>query len=292
LLILGLLVGALTTPFVALLVRLLRVQVEDEGAALVTSFGKLVRTIREPGWHWLPTRIFPWVGVRTMSLRRDFCHLKDIAVNDVSGTSVVVDVWVEYRIADPVRAAFEVTSWETALKSVVTHAVITILANREFKQILRNRTELGERLQTEIKSEIARWGIELELVFLRNVSLLPEVSQQLLRSIAARLEREKAHIEEDGRQRVALLEAETSARIAAIVAEAKGQYPAAIGRVYAELSREPEVCQAYDELYRLSLLRPNRLVAFDGFQPGEVRAIEGAMIPATEGGPRVEKGQP
>jgi regulator of protease activity HflC (stomatin/prohibitin superfamily) len=270
--------GFLVVPLLALLVRAVTIQVEDEEAVLVTSFGKLARTYREPGLHVLPTRLMPWVKTTKVSLRRDFRHFKNVHVNDASGTTVIVDLWVEFRVSDPAKAIFSVADWNRSLQNLVSHAATSILGSRDFRQILCDRTELGTLLQQDISHETERWGLAIELVFIRNVSLLPEVSRQIFETIAARLERAKAYVEEDGRLRVAQLEAETAMRVAELVADAKGQYPAAIGRALAELKARPAVFRAYDELYRLSLLRPHRTVTFRGFEPGEVRAVDAAMI--------------
>jgi hypothetical protein len=67
------------------------------------------------------------------------------------------------------------------------------------------------------------------------------------------------------------------------VAEAKGQYPLAIGRALGRLKPEPEVFAAYNELYELSLVRPHRTVAFRGFGEGELRAVDAAMLPSDPG---------
>jgi hypothetical protein len=68
------------------------------------------------------------------------------------------------------------------------------------------------------------------------------------------------------------------------VADAKGQYPRAIGRAFAKLRANPEVFRAYNELYSLSVLRPHRTVAFSGFAPMELRSID-ALMAAPLGGP-------
>jgi regulator of protease activity HflC (stomatin/prohibitin superfamily) len=261
----------------SLLTRL-RVEVEDGECVLVTRFGRLARTINEPGFHWLLDRAMPWVGLRSVSTRQCFRLIRDIAVNDASGTTVVVDVFLELRIVDAARATFGITDWERALKNLVSHAVISALGNREFFDILRNRNELGQVIERDIRDETERWGLRVELVMIRNVSLLPEVSQQLFQSIAARLERAKAEIEEEGRQRIALLEAKTQAEIAAIVAEARGQYPAAVGRALSALKSKPRVLQGYNTLYELSMLRPHRTVAFHGFADHELKLADAAML--------------
>jgi regulator of protease activity HflC (stomatin/prohibitin superfamily) len=281
----GILLGLAVLPFFALFIRGFRVEVEDGECILVTRFGKLVRRLDRPGWHWLLDRMMPWTRTCLVSLRSDFREFPNICINDARGTTVVVDVWLEFRVTDPVKATFEIANWNHSLKNLVSHAVITILGNREFKHILTDRTELGEMLKRDIDHETSRWGIEVELAFIKNISLLPEVSQQLFHAVAARLERAKADIEEKGRQQVGLLQAETSAKIATLVAEAKGQYPAAVGRAYARLKQNKRVFEAYRELYELALLRPAQTVAFKDFADGEMRPIEAAMLPAPTSGP-------
>ncbi len=276
--VIGLAIGAGVIPLLVLVFRAVTVAVEDEEAVLVTSFGKLTETLRKPGLHILPTKMMPWMKLERVSLRRDFRRFENVHVNDARGTTVIVDLWVEFRVADPARAIFSVSDWDHALQNLVSHAATSILGSREFREILCDRTELGELLTKDITTETAAWGLEIELVFIRNVSLLPEVSRQMFETIAARLERTKADVEETGRLDVAQLEADTSMRVATLVAEAKGQYPAAVGRALADLKTRPKIFEAYNALYDLSLVRPHRTIAFRGFAENELRAVDAAMI--------------
>lgn len=277
-LVVGIVIGVLTLPILALLMRGITMEVDDEEAVLVTSFGKLVKTFRDPGLHLYLPKAFPWTKHTRVSLRRDFRHFKEVHVNDAKGTTVIVDLWLEFRVADPAKAIFSVADWNRSLNNLVAHAATSILGNREFRQILNDRTELGSLLQTDISHETQRWGLEIENVFIRNVSLLPEISRQIFETIAARLERAKAHVEEVGRLQVAQLEADTSRRVAELVAEAKGQYPIAVGHALRDLKKRPKVFDAYNELYELSLVRPHRTVTFRGFEEGELRAADAAMV--------------
>jgi regulator of protease activity HflC (stomatin/prohibitin superfamily) len=285
LLVVGLVLGFAIGPAAFLVLRALSVEVEDEEAVLVTSFGKLAQTLVEPGLHIVPSKLMPWVKTQHVSLRRDFRHFKDVHVNDARGTTVIVDLWVEFRVQDPAKAIFSVTDWDKALSNLVSHAATSILGSRDFREILCDRTELGTLLQKDIVDDTANWGIEIELVFIRNVSLLPEVSRQIFETIAARLERAKAHVEEEGRLAVAQLEAETMMRVAELVADAKGQYPLAVGAALAEVKKRPPVFAAYNELYDLSLVRPHRTVTFRGFDgEGGLRAADAAMMVPPENG--------
>lgn len=256
--------------------RAITIEVEDEEVVLVTHHGKLVKTLPKAGLHFYPEKLLPWVEVRRASLARDFREIAKIHVNDASGTSVVIDLWLEFRIVDAEKAMFAVDDWEQTLANVVSHSALSILGNRDFQQILTDRRELGELVREDISAETKRWGVSVDLVLLKNVSLLPELSRQVFETVAARLERAKADVEEDGRLRVALLEAQTSARVAELVAKAKGQYPAAVGRALNELKQNPEVYAAYNELYELSVLKPHRTTAFVGFDG--LRAVDAAMM--------------
>ncbi len=280
-LLVGTALGLGLPPFLFGLFRLFTLTVEDEEAVLLTRFGRLTGTLRRPGLHWMPACVLPWVKVHHVSLRRDFREFNGIHINDARGTSVMIDLWLEFRISDPARALFDVADWDASLQNLVSHSAISILGNRDFSQILTDRSELGELLQREVHAETSRWGLEVDQVLIRNVRLLPEVSRRMLGTIAARLELAKAQIEEEGRQAVSLLEAETSARVAGLVADAKGQYPAAVGRALEALAREPAVLAAYQELYSLSQVRPHRTVAFSGFDSDGLRAVDAAMLPLT-----------
>jgi regulator of protease activity HflC (stomatin/prohibitin superfamily) len=289
-LVIGVVFGLLAIPALVFVLRAVTVEVEDEEAILVTSFGKLVHTYTKPGLHFYPSKTMPWTARTRVSLRRDFRHFKNVHVNDSKGTTVIVDLWVEFRVADPAKAIFAVTEWDKALQNLVSHAATSILGSRDFREILCDRTELGELLEKDIKGDTANWGIEIEFVFIRNVSLLPEVSRQIFETIGARLERAKAHIEEEGRLAVAQLEADTAMRVAELVADAKGQYPSAVGRALSDIKKRPKVFSAYNELYELSMVRPHRTVTFRGFEDGELRAADAAMmVPADQGGPGLQQ---
>jgi regulator of protease activity HflC (stomatin/prohibitin superfamily) len=277
-LLLGLVLGLAFLPLFGLIFRAMTIEVHDEHAALVTHFGKLEQTFKKPGLHVYPSKVLPWVHVKHISLQKDFRHIEHVHVNDSRGTTLMVDLWLEFSITDPAKAIFGVSDWESSLRNLVSHAATSILGSREFSAILKDRSELSKILQAEVDAETERWGIDVAFVFIRNVSLLPDVSRQIFQSISARLARARAHIEERGRIDVAKLDAQTQVRVAELVAEAKGQYPLAIGSALGKLKQDRAVFDAYAALYNLSQVRPHRTVAFRGFAESELRAVDAAML--------------
>lgn len=265
--------------------RALAIEVEDEHVVVVTSFGKLVATLDRPGLHVFPTKWLPWVTVQPVSVARDFRTFHHVHVNDAQGTTVLVDLWVELKVVDPVKALFAVEDWDKATLNLVVHDAMAILGSRNFQQILDDRSELGAQLQHDVSQETERWGVRVERVFVRNVALLPEVSRQVFGTVGARLDRARAVVQELGRLDAAQLEAETAKRVAALVAEAKAQYPLAVGRAMEAMKAAPKVLVAYNELYELAQVRGGRTVAFRGFDGKDVRAIDAAMLPDSSQAP-------
>ncbi len=258
--------------------RGMTIRVEDEEALLVTRFGKLVDVLSKPGLHFRLDRFLPWVQLRHVSLARDFREFVGLHVHDSQGTTVLVDIWLEIRIEDPIKNSFAVEDWDQALRNLVSHAVTSIFGNKRFDEILRARVELGPLLEAEIADDLARWGVKLEQAYVRDVGVRPDVERQILASVSARLERAMADVEERGRLAVARIEAETSVNVAELVARAKGQYPEAVGRAYEQIGVTSAVRTAYDELYRLAQIRPQRTMAFVGFG-ADLRPIDAMMIP-------------
>lgn len=259
--------------------RALIIEVEDEHTAVVTRFGKLVATLDRPGLHVFPSKWLPWVQVTQVSRARDFRVFHHVHANDAKGTTVLADLWVELRVVDPVKALFAVEDWDRATLNLVVHAAMSALGARDFQQILDDRSDLGAQLQRDVSQETERWGVRVERAFIRNLALAPEVSRQVLGTVGARLERARAVVEELGRLDAAQLEADTAKRVAALVAEAKAQYPLAVGRAMERLGKSPKVLAAYNELYELAQVRGGRTVAFRGFDGKDLRAVDAAMVP-------------
>lgn len=281
---LGIIAGALVIPIFAVLFKCFFLQVKNETNILVCRFGKLVKVITKPGLHFQIDRMMPWMKFIAVSLKKDFRCIEEIHVNDLSGTTLIIDLWYEFKIHSPVKAAFHIESIEKFMNSIVISTTTSILGTFEFKYILENRDKVNEILLHEIKARLQIWGIHLEVLFLSRFSPLSEISKQLFDTISAQLEKTKADIEENGRLAVQLLEAQTTAKISELLAEAKGQYSLSVSAAYQEISKNLEVFDAYKKLYKLSLQKPHRMVSFQGFAANELSPLDAAMsvFPAAE----------
>lgn len=251
--------------------------VEEETDTFVLSLGQVKEHLQTSGLHFVPEKLLPWVQTVSVSKQIDYRTYKNIHVNDHYGTTVIVDLWIEFRVSDPYKALFGVENWEEVLESSVKHTTASILCAQTVPEILKHRTELADQLRYELELETERWGITISGAMIQNIGLLPEISKQFFNTVAARIERTKALIEEEGRLRVAKLEADTQFKIAELSGLAKSQLPIAISNTYRSLSEDPKVLKAFQDYWELINLDPRKTVSFNGFAPSAIDALEASM---------------
>lgn len=270
---LHMLIGIVAVPGTLLLAVLLfrRFFVSNPEAheVLQLRFGKLHRRYKEPGLVGA-TRLAPYDRWFVVSRQWDERIFRRIETNDSQGTMVQVVLRVTFRISDADRAMFSVDDWEEALESATVHEASARLAGKDRALFLRSDRQLSADLTTSIRATLATYGIEIHDVRILDVEFRPEVARQMFEAVAAKLEVAKAEYEERGRTDAALLVARTEQRVAELEARAKTESLKAVGRAYQELRGRPGVFEAYTDLYRLSQIDPEKVVSFDGFEPGSL----------------------
>lgn len=249
-------------------------QVPEQTESFLLRFGKLERTLTTPGLYWLPQKLLPWIDIVSVSKQIDYRTFKGIQVNDCFGTTVVVDLWIEFRVSNAYRALFSVENWEEVLESAVIHSTASILCSQSVEEILKHRSELSVQLQQNIATETERWGITLQSAMVQNIGLLPEVSKQFFQSVAARIERTTALIKEEGRLNVAKLDAATARKIAELNGLSRSQMPLEIGQFYQSLSDDPIQLKKFTEYWELINLNPKKTVTFSGFTEDHLGMVE------------------
>jgi regulator of protease activity HflC (stomatin/prohibitin superfamily) len=204
----SLVLGLAVFPFFLRLVQRLTVEVQPGHAVLITRFGKLSKTLTRPGPQWMPARVLPWVRAVPVSLGRETRECTHLHVSDVHDIPVIVNLALEFRIADPARALLELTDWERSLHNQVIHSANVVLGKQDSARFLRERAELGALIQHHVAKETASWGIQVEAVHLRDMRPLAEVASQMLETLSSRLERPQVGANDDAPQRVTRMEME------------------------------------------------------------------------------------
>ncbi len=249
---------------------------------LILRFGKVIETIKTPGLQFRWGLVIPGTTSFSVSHALEGFRIEDIHVNDRDGTTMRIDLWVECRITDAVKASFGIESWRESLQSVIKHAIMAVAGTHQFEHIISNRTELLSDVRSALDTHIKEWGIELETLNIQDIRILPEVTSQLFDRVAAQIEMEKARLEEEGRIAIHVLEADTELKISELRAEARSHSSLAIGRAYADLRKTPKLMNAFETLHRYSKIQPSKTTAFFGFEGEELSVLDAAMLPETK----------
>jgi len=101
--------------------------------------------------------------------------------------SVDVDAIIYYHVIDPCNAIVEVEDFEGATALIAQTTLRDVLGQNELDTVLSDRDTLNHKIQEEIKVVTAPWGIHVDIVTIRDISL-PE---NMLRAIARQAEAER-----------------------------------------------------------------------------------------------------
>lgn len=168
--------------------------IKEAERGVVTRFGKFSHMV-EPGLNWKPTFIDSVRAVNVESVR-------ELAASGVMLTSdenvVRVEMNVQYRVTDPRRYLFSVTSADDSLRQATDSALRGVIGKYTMDKILtEGRTVIRSDTQRELEETIKPYNMGITLLDVNFQAARPpeEVKSSFDDAIAAR-ENEQQYIRE------------------------------------------------------------------------------------------------
>jgi len=168
--------------------------IKEAERGVVTRFGKFSHLV-EPGLNWKPTFIDDVKAVNVESVR-------ELAASGVMLTSdenvVRVEMNVQYRVTDPERYLFSVTSADDSLRQATDSALRGVIGKYTMDRILtEGRTVIRSDTQRELEETIRPYNMGITLLDVNFQTARPpeEVKAAFDDAIAAR-ENEQQYIRE------------------------------------------------------------------------------------------------
>jgi regulator of protease activity HflC (stomatin/prohibitin superfamily) len=134
--------------------------------------------------------------------------------------TVRVDAVVYFSVKNPVRAAVDVQDYVAAVGQVAQTSLRSIIGKSDLDDLLCDREKLNQGMELMIDSPAAGWGIHIERVEIKDVSLPETMKRSMSRQAEAERERRARIITADGE-----LQAATKL---ANAAEVMADHPAAL----------------------------------------------------------------
>lgn len=150
--------------------------------------GRLVGLL-DPGMH---IAIRPFTEIQVLDGRPTSITVPGQEILTADGVALRVSLTARYVVADAVAAVSNDQSYVSALYQALHAGLRAALAGRTADEVLAARAELGPAVGGAIASELARLGVELLGVDVRDVMVPAELKRAFAGIVAARREGEAA----------------------------------------------------------------------------------------------------
>jgi regulator of protease activity HflC (stomatin/prohibitin superfamily) len=217
-------VGAIVAVIVILVIlgiaaaaRSIRV-VQQYEKGIIYRFGRVMPEIRGPGLALIRP-----VGDRMQKVNMQIVAMAVPAQEGITrdNVSVRVDAVVYFRVVDPIKATVNVQNYMFAISQQAQTSLRSIIGQSEMDQLLAERESVNRELRRIIDEPTeGPWGIRVERVEIKDVSLPDAMKRSMSRQAEAERERRARIITADG-------EYQASKRLAA-AANVMARDPAAL----------------------------------------------------------------
>ncbi len=192
-------------------------QVQQYQRGVVLRFGRLLPDVREPGLRAIVPFVDQMTKVPVQTLVLDVPSQGTITRDNVT---IGVDAVVYFRVVDPVRAVINVENYMVATSQVSQTSLRSVIGRADLDTLLSDREQVNSELQAVIDTPTEEWGIKIDRVEVKDISLPEGMRRSMSRQAEAERDRRARVIAADG-------EAQASAKLAE-AAEAMSATPGAL----------------------------------------------------------------
>jgi regulator of protease activity HflC (stomatin/prohibitin superfamily) len=192
--------------------------VQQYEKGIVLRFGRLLPAIRRPGLQL----IVPFADrMRKVSMQTIVMGIPTQGAITRDNVTLTVDAVVYYRVIDPVKAIINVQHYPTAVSQVAQTSLRSVIGRADLDTLLSDRDQINAELKAVIDTPTqGPWGLHIERVEVKDVSLPEGMKRSMSRQAEAERERRARVIAADG-------EFQASAKLAQ-AAEAMADTPGAL----------------------------------------------------------------
>jgi len=138
---------------------------------------------------------------------------QDIITRD--NVSVTVSAVVYFRVLDPVKAIVDVEDFHFATSQLAQTTLRSVCGQGEMDNLLSERDEINERIQTILDKDTSPWGVKVGKVEVKEIDLPEEMRRAMAKQAEAERERRSKIINAEGEFQASQRLAEAAAIISA-----------------------------------------------------------------------------
>jgi regulator of protease activity HflC (stomatin/prohibitin superfamily) len=159
-------------------------------------------------------------------------------------------------VSDPLAYLYKNSDPAGSLRANVSNATVRSLSNMKLDRMLEDRHTMSHVVREEVSAKSQEWGYRTGSVYIRKVHLRDHgMISQIEQKVVNRLRQVTAAIQQDGNNRVNVIRSGADREAAAEFARASAMRPQIVGAALAQVSRDPEICDAlFDVLETQNIL--------------------------------------
>lgn len=169
--------------------------VQQYQRGVVLRFGRLLPTVRQPGLGM----IVPFVDrMQKVPVQTVVLDVPAQGVITRDNVSISVDAVVYFRVQDPVKAVINVTDYMHATSQVARTSLRSVIGRADLDTLLTDRQQINDELRGVIDAPTEDWGISIDRVETKEVSLPEGMQRSMSRQAEAERDRRARVINAEG----------------------------------------------------------------------------------------------
>jgi regulator of protease activity HflC (stomatin/prohibitin superfamily) len=178
------------------------------------TMGKFT-SVMEPGWR-LVIPVFQFY--RKVDMRVKAVDVPDQKAITKDNVSVIVNAVIYYKVFSAEKAVIEVEDFQYAISQYAQTTMRNIVGEVSLDELLASREKLAERIREIVDKETDAWGLQVNNVELKDVSLPGDMERTIAKQAEAEREKRAVIINSEGE----LAAAKNMAEAAKILSETPG----------------------------------------------------------------------
>ncbi|MBW1602221.1 SPFH domain-containing protein [Streptomyces sp. JJ66] len=161
---------------------------------LVFRLGKVRSDVKEPGFHLIVPVLDRMHKVNLQIVTLPVPAQEGITRDNVT---VRVDAVVYFKVVDPADAIIRVEDYRFAVSQMAQTSLRSIIGKSDLDDLLSNREKLNQGLAIMIDSPAVEWGVNVDRVEIKDVSLPETMKRSMARQAEAARDRRARVINAD-----------------------------------------------------------------------------------------------
>jgi len=157
--------------------------------SIVFRLGRF-QAVRGPGLFWIipiiERQLLVDIRTRTVDLEQQETITKD-------SVTIKVNAVLWFRVTDPEKAIIKVADYNKAVYQFSVTALRNIIGQHLLDEVLKEREQINSTLQKIVDSATEPWGIQIEMVEMKDVEI-PEAMQRAMAREAEAIREKRARL--------------------------------------------------------------------------------------------------